>query len=261
MKRFTIASSPEWKATTTSRPPGRRRVLRRLQRAGELAQLVVHRHPERLEGEGRGIAAVAPPLHPGDQRGQRVGGRDRRLRPLGRYALRDPPGRRLVAELAQQPRQLRLAQRVHEVGGARPSRLIRMSSGPAARNENPRAGSSSWKEDMPRSSAIPSTDASPSEASPSRICPNGASTTASRPGLLRRRHRPRPRRGVGVAVERDDPAAGRRQQQPGVAAAAEGGVDVDAAVPGLEGGHGGVGEHGHVRHVPASSGRIRLLGR
>ena len=92
------------------------------QPALELAHLVVHRHPQRLEGPGRRVARpLAPALGPGDHGGQGARGRQG----CGGAGLDDGAGDRprlrLVAQREQKPGQLGLAQLVDEVGGTRPA--------------------------------------------------------------------------------------------------------------------------------------------
>ena len=95
--RLTRRSSSEWKETTASRPPGVSSASARGEAAVELAQLVVHRDAQRLEGAGRRIDGVA--LLAADDaahdRGELAGARDRRLaRGGGRWRGRSRAGAR-----------------------------------------------------------------------------------------------------------------------------------------------------------------------
>ena len=60
-------SSSEWKETTASRPPGSSSASAAGEAAVELAELVIHRDAQRLEGAGRridGVAAACGPTTP-----------------------------------------------------------------------------------------------------------------------------------------------------------------------------------------------------
>jgi hypothetical protein len=99
---------------------------------------------------------------------------------------------------------------------------IRMSSGPSLRKLKPRLASSTWGEEMPRSSRMPSTWCTPRAASASRIVAKLSCTIEKRGSfdLLGRGDR------LQILVEGDQAARGRqlRQDQPAMTAAAEGAI-------------------------------------
>ena len=130
---------------------------------------------------------------------------------------------------------------------------MRMSSGPSKRNEKPRAGLSICGELTPRSSSTPLTRVTPSAASLGQIAPKPSWRIEKRAS-----------RDVGAAcgdglrvlVEGDQPAARRQplEQRAGMAAAAEGGIDIDAVGCADEGLDGLVQQDGAVR--PGTARRV-----
>ena len=114
-----------------------------------------------------------------------------------------------------------------------PSWPIRMSSGPPSRNEKPRSAWSSCIEETPTSITTPSTAAAPCAAQTSARLEKRSSTRVSRPSgpvdQIEAAGNRRP-----VAVDADDPGSRDIEDRAAVAAGAEGGVDIDAAVAGSE---------------------------
>ena len=114
-----------------------------------------------------------------------------------------------------------------------PSWPIRMSSGPPSRNEKPRSAWSSCIEETPTSITTPSTAATPCAAQISARLENRSSTRVSRPSdsidQIESAGNGRP-----VAVDADDPGSRDIEDRAAIAAGAEGGVDIDAAVAGCE---------------------------
>ena len=109
-----------------------------------------------------------------------------------------------------------------------PLRLMRMSSGPSPRNEKPRAGSSSWNDDTPRSSTTPSSAVTPcsrqqvqhvAELAVDQVQPAGKARGEA--GAAGDR--------LGIAIDRPDRAGRRLEERRRVAAAAERAVQIDAA--------------------------------
>ena len=93
---FTIRSSSEWKVTTASRPPGLQHALGRVERAHELAELVVDGDAQPLEDARRRMdAARLGPHEAGDELGELA----RRLDAALAAALDDGAGDRARAAL------------------------------------------------------------------------------------------------------------------------------------------------------------------
>ncbi len=135
-----------------------------------------------------------------------------------------------------------------------------MSSGPSARSENPRSGSSICGDEMPRSSSTPSTRAMPQASSAER--------ELRKPGAAKSEARVGPRAGGGlgggIAIEwqrgaRRGPSAERMRRA--VPAAAEGGVDVRAVGLDSQRGHGFLEQDRNVVAIAASEREAVELGR
>jgi hypothetical protein len=86
-------------------------------------------------------------------------------RPRGDDRAGDAARLRLLAIAVDDVGDLGFVGLVEEVGGARPSWLMRMSSGPSAWKEKPRSAWSSCMEETPISSVTPSTASTPRSAS------------------------------------------------------------------------------------------------
>ena len=195
MKRLTSRSSQRMERHH-HQPPARRQQRGRLRRA---------RARSRPARRSPGCAAPGSCASPGRCRSgpcgttRRMiaascrGGGDRRLgaraATMARAMRRDS---RSSPKLIERVGQLRLGQRV---APGRPrsgrSRSMRMSSGPSARKLKPRAGSSIWNEDTPRSSTTPSSACTPRAASSASMSPKPPCSRCSRPGKRAARAAPR----------------------------------------------------------------------
>ena len=83
----------------------------------QVLELAVDRDADRLEHLGRWIdAARATRLHAGDKSAELVRGHEVCLHAATRDGARDPCGLRLLAELGEDPSQIRLGPGVHDVG-------------------------------------------------------------------------------------------------------------------------------------------------
>ena len=248
--------------------PARAHVQRRIQPALQFAQLVIHMDAQRLEGAGGGM----------DGKAQRRG--TLRLRndfgqlapssvngPRGDDGAGDAAGVLFLAEAGDDLRQCAFVGGVDQIGGALARRLMRMSSGPSSRKEKPRAGSSNWKDETPRSSTTPSLRVPASSAS---MCENSPCTKRE-PAAEMRHQLLAARDGIGIAVDAQHAAIGGFQNGAGIAAAAEGAVDIMRAVLGREHRqhfvqhHGKMAAHASPRaslasRVRASPSRARAFG-
>ena len=132
----------------------------------EVAELVVDRDPEGLEGPGRRVDRAPLAGHAlADDLGEPGGRRDRLDPPRLDDPPGDPPAVPFLAILEDQPGQFLLVQvltRSAAVGRASGSN--RMSSGPSAAKLNPRCAQASWSDERPRSSKMPSTASIPSSS-------------------------------------------------------------------------------------------------
>ena len=132
-----------------------------------------------------------------------------------------------------------------------PSLPMRMSSGPSRRNEKPRSAWSSCMEDTPRSNTTPSTLSQP--AARAIGFEIGEAVLDQREPAVRGRHEiGAERERMRVAVDGDDLAIRGVEDCARVAAGAEGGVDIDAAVFDIEEVERGAAEHGNVGGWSAS---------
>ncbi len=122
------------------------------------------------------------------------------------------------------------------------------------RKENPRAASSNWKDETPRSSTTPSSAATPdlvqqrdhvAELAVQQMQPAGMLRDEACPALD----------GVGIPIDRPQRAGGVFQDGAGVAAAAERAVEVDAAIARIEL-RNDLGEH-HGNMTVHSTGLLR----
>ena len=185
---LTRRSSSEWKARWP--PPARhQQPFGRGEPAIELAELVVDRDPQRLEGAGRrvepglALAATAARTILASSMVRPIGWRRRAAaieRAIGaQSALRRIRG---SAERDRSRRESRPNRR-----RSAPSRLMRMSSGPSTRTRTRVPAVSSWIEETPRSRAIPAIGAGViSRASSSRsMSPKFPSMMVSRPPWAR----------------------------------------------------------------------------
>ena len=105
-----------------------------------------------------------------------------------------------------------------------PDRLMRMSSGPSSRKEKPRAGLSNWNDETPRSSTTPSLSLG------ELVHAGEFAFDQSEAAAEMLDQRLAARDGVGIAVDAQHAAIGGFQNGAGIAAAAEGAVDIVRAV-------------------------------
>jgi hypothetical protein len=136
----------------------------------------------------------------------------------------------LLAKVADGPREHLLGRRLEPQPGRHAgARSILMSAGPSARNEKPRPGSSSWKEETPKSKRIPSKSAR--QMPPS--LPKSRSIQREPPGKFGRQLRRAGR--LRIPVQRNDMDTVRRLEDgAGVPPSAEGAVEEAAAGPAQE---------------------------
>jgi hypothetical protein len=160
---------------------GRQQALGRGEPAVELAELVVdaetQRRKVRVAGSMPSLARGTAPRTISASAPVRVIGAAARARTIAletRRAWRSSPSSAIKVASS------RSGSRLTRSAAVSPSRPMRMSSGPSARNEKPRDGSSSWGDDTPRSSAMPSTRAMPRVASSAAMSPKRPSIRASR---------------------------------------------------------------------------------
>ena len=120
MKRLTMRSSSEWKVTTASRPPGFSARSAANSALGQFAELVVDEDAQRLEDAGRRMDLVLRLA--ADMRLDGVGEVERALeRPVVAALLDhagDAAGMPLLAEEAEDAREVARLEAVDDVGGA-----------------------------------------------------------------------------------------------------------------------------------------------
>ena len=110
-----------------------------------------------------------------------------------------------------------------------PLRLMRMSSGPSARKEKPRSGSSNWNEETPRSSTTPLVPSSPLAAKQAVQLREFAMHQGEAAGIQRHQlFAARDR--IGIAVDAEHAAIAGFEDGARITAAAESAVDVMGAV-------------------------------
>ena len=235
---FTIRSSSEWNAITTSRAPDAQPAGGRLEKAIEPFELAVHPDAQRLERARRRIdahVAAARNGAPHDRR-QPAGGLDRRLAPRLDDRPRDPAREALLAVLEDRVGQLALrsSAATRSAAVSPPLRSIRMSSGSSRWKLKPRPGASNCSDDTPRSASAPSTtgDAAAIEHVVERADSRRARARPDRPTAPASRAR-----GASASRSRSRPMSARRaglEQRAGVAAEADGAIDEHAAALGLQ---------------------------
>ncbi len=133
---------------------------------------------------------------------------------------------------------------------------MRMSSGPSARKLKPRAGSSSWNEETPRSSTTPSSDGH-AGAGEQRDHVAEAAVQQMQPAGMAGGQRGAAGDGVGIAVDRPQGAVDGAEDRRRIAAAAERAVEIDAAVARRQGGEHLVQHHRNVAGLEALHGESR----
>ena len=212
---------------------GRQHVDRACQGRFQRRQLVVRGDAQRLERArgGMRVAAAAPTQGAGDDLRQPRRRLDRRPFPLVDDGAGDAPAAWFLAVAPDEVGQFPLRKRVHQV--ARRSSLVRgskrMSSGPARRKANPRSGSSSWNDERPRSSRMPSRGTTSAVASNRRQVGEvglDRDEAFANAWLLLQSCGAVDRRRIEIEGEDDPVRRRRREHRPRVTTAAEGAVEV-----------------------------------
>ena len=231
-KRFTMRSSSEWNATTTSRPPSRSTASAApsARASSSSSRLTKMRSAWNVRVAGWMRDAPRGPAARGDDLGELAGAQDRRLRARPLDGAGDPPGLPLLAVDADDRGELAARGRwFTSVAASAPPMPMRMSSGPSRRNEKPRSASSSCMEETPTSSTTPSAGAKPAASRVRLQVGEAAFDELQPPARLRQQAPRRASTARRIAVDGEDLAAA-LQDRAAVAAAAERPVDVAAAL-------------------------------
>ena len=256
-----MRSSSEWNATTTSRPPGLSTCSAAARPAASSASssLTKMRSAWNVRVAGwiaPGRACTTRATISASARVVWIGA-SRRAATMARATARAWRSSPSVAMMVARSRSEAAATTSAALG---PSRPMRMSSGPSCRKENPRSASSSCIEETPRSKTTPSTASWPRSAR-HRLQIGELVLHQNEPAAGRLHQVGAARDRALVAVDADDVASGRGEDCAAVAAGAEGGVDVDAALTDLEEFDRGAAEHGNVTSQSASDSRCAVAAR
>jgi len=213
---FTMRSSSEWKLITATRPPGERcpGIASRNAPSEESSRFTAIRSAWKTlvagwMSRGQALRGIAEETRSASPVVVRIGSRFLRsttARAIRRENRSSPNRKKRSARSFS-----RVSRRISAAVGPPPSGSRRMSRGPSTRNEKPRAGSSSWREEIPRSSSAPS-----------NVLPPAVSRSASRSAKSARTSRTQGKsesRGAAISsIEGSASAQTRRPRGPILAA-------------------------------------------